>query len=111
MPGELIDIFLKQSVTLIAGAVISYLLATINSKKKELAAKDAETESLKVGVQSLLRQEIIRGHAKYMALGYIPLIDKESLLLAYDSYHGLHKNGLIDGIMEDIRNLPVKENI
>lgn len=111
MPGELVEIFIKQSVTLIAGAIISYLLAMLKSKQAEIRAKDEEIETLKVGVQALLRQNIINVHSQFMKLGFIPLVDKQALMLAYDSYHKLSPvNGVIDDIMDDLRSLPVKEH-
>lgn len=111
MPGELLEIFLKQSVTLIAGALISYLLAMLKAKQAEIRSKDEEIETLKIGVQALLRQNIINVHSQYMPVGYIPLVDKQALMLAYDSYHKLSPvNGVIDDIMDDLRSLPVKEH-
>ena len=62
--------------------------------------------SLKNGLKSLLRNEIIRIYEKYVQLGYCPSYMKENTSEMYNSYHKLGGNGMITSMMEDLYKLP-----
>ena len=65
-----------------------------------------ENNALKNGMQSLLRNNIIDAHDKYMKKKYCPIYAKESLTKTYDSYHALGGNGVVTKLYNDIMALP-----
>lgn len=98
---------LEHSIQTVANVLlsmlVSYLFALYRQKKKE-------NEALKAGVQALLRDRIIQAYNHYMDKEYIPIYALESIEACYKSYEELGENGVIDGLMEQIRELPNKEH-
>jgi hypothetical protein len=67
--------------------------------------------SLRDGVQSLLRAEIIRQNEKWVTEGYCPVYAKQALAREYKAYHGLHGNDVATGLYKETMELPErKEN-
>ncbi len=94
-----LDKFLGQIINAFAGAIIAYLWAMLRAKKRE-------NEALKSGVQALLRAKILQDYYKYTEKGKIPIDVLESVEACYKSYEALGENGVIDGVMEQLRALP-----
>ena len=116
-------------VAIIGGAftLINMILSTISSfisknQTKRAADQEAEHTELKqrinqyleriddveVGLQSLLRLEIIRSHEKYMDRKFCPLYAKESLTRAYKSYHKLGGNDVATDLYNELMDLPLE---
>ena len=64
--------------------------------------------SLKSGMRSLLRMEIVRIYETYMNLGYCPSYMKENIIELYESYHILKGDGMATSMINEIYKLPVK---
>lgn len=77
-----------------AGTVIA---SWKNGQKKEKATE--------IGLQCLLRAEIIRSFEKYTDKGYCPIYAKEALKREYDSYHNLGGNDVATGLFKKIMEL------
>lgn len=116
-------------VAIIGGAfaLINMILSTVSSfiskrQTKRAADQEAEHTALKqrmnqyleriddveVGLQSLLRLEIIRSHEKYMDRKFCPLYAKESLTRAYKSYHKLGGNDVATDLYNELMDLPLE---
>lgn len=65
--------------------------------------------NLKKGMLSLLKNEIVRIYETYTSLGYCPSYMKENLNDIYNSYHGLHGDGMATSMYNDILKLPNKK--
>ena len=65
---------------------------------------------LKNGMQSLLRNEIVRIYETYTKLGYCPSYMKENLNDIYSSYHKLKGNGMDTAMVEELYKLPNEIN-
>ena len=61
---------------------------------------------LKQGMQSLLRNEIVRIYDIQMKLGYCPSYMKENIKDMYESYHLLKGNGLVTSMVNQLYDLP-----
>ena len=96
---EIVGKLLGQLINAAGGAIIAYLLAVIKLKKKK-------NEALKVGVQALLRDRIIEIYYHYTEKGWMPLDVRNSLEACYKSYEALGENGVIDDLVEQLRELP-----
>ena len=90
---------IQTVVNVLLSMLVSYLFALYRQKKKE-------NEALKAGVQALLRAKILQDYYKYTEKGMIPIDVLESVEACYKSYEALGENGVIDGIMEQLRDLP-----
>ena len=74
----------------------------INKNKKI----KADMISLKLGVQALLRSEMIDNYNKWSERGYMPIYAKENFESCYTQYHNLGANGVMDSIYEKVMSLP-----
>lgn len=96
MSDEIVTLILRTVVT----AIITYLLAVVQQKRKENSA-------LKEGVQALLRNKIIETYRQYVEHDrWIPSYTKDSIFACYEAYEKLGSNGVINGYMEQIKELP-----
>lgn len=62
--------------------------------------------SVRDGVQSLLRAEIIRQNEKWTAAGHCPIYAKQALARAYSAYHALKGNDVATQLYTETMELP-----
>lgn len=98
------DIFIKWLVPFVCGSFISLCGVVISRWKLGKKQQDA----IKLGLQALLRAELIRQHEKYKERGYCPLYAKEALKREYDSYHSLGGNDIATELFNQTMSLPEK---
>lgn len=95
--NDIVQVVVSVVVTAIVTMAITYV-KTVRSSVR----------SIKDGVLSLLRAELIRSHDKYCKKNYCPLYAKEALEKAYNAYHNLGGNGAMTRIYEEIIELPTE---
>lgn len=106
MSETLISTVLKWAIPAILGALFGAVATQLRALRKREAA-------VGIGVQCLLRAELIRCHKEYSAKGFCPVYARESIIRMYDAYHNLGGNDVITDLKEDVLKLPteaVKEN-
>lgn len=98
-------------ITSIISCVISFvlggILALTAAKWKGMMKRE---RALQEGVRSLLRNQLIDYHDKYLRRGYCPIYVKESARRSYEAYHELNGNGVITKLYQDLMALPETEN-
>ena len=67
-------------------------------------------KSLRLGLQALLRAEMISDYYKYTEKGYAPLHVKENFENCYKQYHTLGANGSMDKLREEFLELPIQKS-
>jgi hypothetical protein len=87
------------------GGVISAFGVSVAWAKKKFKRQVA----LELGMQALLRNEIIREYDKWIERGYCPIYARDNIQNMYTQYHGLGQNGVIDGLYETILDLPTEK--
>lgn len=96
----MIENMFSHIVNLVLGGLISYVFAMYRQKKKE-------NDALKAGLQALLRDRIIQAYNHYVNdNGWIPIYALESINACYKSYEALGENGVINGLMAQLNELP-----
>ena len=98
----LAKIFFEWLIPFLCGGAVSVAAAAWTAARKA----HKKSCALDLGVQCLLRAEIIRSYDKYSDRGYCPLYAKEALTRAYDSYHGLGGNDVATKLYEEMMKLP-----
>ena len=73
---------------------------------KKLKKNDQETESVKLGIQALLRSQMILDYNKWEEKGYAPIYARENFQNCWKQYHELGANGVMDDIHEKFMELP-----
>lgn len=95
----ILENFLRWLVPVVCGGVLGCCITYIKMRKK----KD---RALEVGVQCLLRAEIISNYKEYQHKHYCPIYAKESLKRMYSAYHDLGGNDVATELYEKIKVLP-----
>lgn len=98
------DVFIKWAVPFLCGSIVSIAGAVIAALKKE----QKKNIAMEVGLQCLLRAEIIRSYEKYIVRGNCPLYAKEALKREYDSYHELGGNDVATDLYRQTMALPTE---
>lgn len=117
MPTWLVITLALGGSALITALVNFIFNLIINSAKKrhELAQSIAnevkrEDDTLKRGVQALLRHELYELYDEYYTRkGYAPLDIKNDFENIYMCYHNLGRNGVMDGLHQRFMTLPDEE--
>ena len=96
MIEQSLDAALNSVINVVFGGVITLLITMYRQKKKE---NDA--------LKALLRDRIIQAYNHYCDdKKWIPIYALESINACFRSYEALGENGVINGLMEQLNDLP-----
>lgn len=84
-------------------AVLTGVFAFVGKKYHNMQKKQCATE---LGVQALLRAQIIHLYNKYIEIGSVPIYERENIDQLYQQYHNLGGNGVIHDLIERLNELP-----
>lgn len=99
---DIVGIVLKWAIPTLLGM----LVGAIGAQYRKLRKRDA---AVGVGMQCLLRAELIRCHKEYSAKGFCPVYARESIIKMYDAYHNLGGNDVITDLKDDVLKLPTEK--
>lgn len=68
----------------------------------------SQVNSIKCGVQALLRAQMISDYNKYSEQGYAPIYARENFENCWKRYHGLGANGVMDDLHNKFLALPTE---
>ena len=98
---DVIKIIISYIIPTILGGILGLIFTKLKkNKKKDLA--------IELGVQALLRNEIIRRYREFESKGEISILDKENLEEMFEQYKNLGGNGTVTKMMHDLLNLKTK---
>lgn len=99
-------------ITTILGMALGYVTSKFKKNKKLEEEKEKEEKKkinvLEMGVQALLRNEIIRRYREFESKGEISILDKENLEEMFEQYKNLGGNGTVKKMMDELLNLKTK---
>lgn len=95
----MLDIFLKWFIPFGCAAVCTAMAAVIRKVHHK-------NQSLAMGMQCLLRLEIIRSYENYMGKNRCPVYAREALSRGYTAYHDLGGNDVATDLYDKIMELP-----
>ena len=103
---------LEQIATYIITTLLGIALGFVTSKLKKTKEKDEKEkkkdEAIELGVQALLRNEIIRRYREFESKGEISILDQENLDEMFTQYKNLGGNGTVKKMMNDLYELKTK---
>lgn len=76
---------------------------------KRMKQNDKETNAVKLGIQALLRSQMIADYNKWSDEEYAPIYARENFQNCWEQYHLLGANGVIDDIREKFMDLPTQK--
>ena len=77
---------------------------------KKVQNNDKKTNAVQLGIQALLRSQMINDYKKWNDEGYAPIYARENFENCWTHYHNLGANGVMDDIHEKFMNLPTEKN-
>lgn len=83
--------------------IFAALLGFVVKKMKQIKQ---DNDSVKLGIQALLRAQMIDYWNKYSEKGFAPIYAKDSFESCWVQYHNLGANGVMNGIHEKFMALP-----
>lgn len=84
--------------------IFQLLYTSIRNKLKKNKDDD---DILRKSIQALLRDRLRERYVYFKSKGYIDIADKENYDNMYKNYHALGKNGVMDGMYEEIMSMPM----
>lgn len=96
---------------------LATIIGWIHSKQKKHDAEQRqiderqkqETQALKLGVQALLRSQMINDYNKWSDKGYAPIYARENFQNCWVQYESLGKNGVMEDIHNKFMDLPTSK--
>lgn len=98
---NIIGIAISYLIPTILGGIIGFITTKLKKNKKK-------EEAIELGVQALLRNELIRRYREYEQKGEISILDKENMEAMFEQYKNLGGNGTVKHMMDDLLELPTK---
>ncbi len=86
--------------SLIGGAAV-YVQTRFKRQRDEMRA-------VKLGIQALLRAQMISDYNHYMEKGYAPIYARENFENCWKQYHSMGQNGVMDDIHDRFMDLPTE---
>lgn len=81
-------------------------------QRQVVQKQNEETQALKLGVQALLRSQMITDYNKWYDKGYAPIYARDSFENCWKQYEALGRNGVIEDIYKKFMSLPTnKKNV
>ena len=103
---------LEQIIVYLITTALGIALGFVTSKLKKNKEKDEKEkkkdEAIELGVQALLRNEIIRRYREFESKGEISILDQENLDEMFEQYKNLGGNGTVKKMMNDLYELKTK---
>lgn len=103
---------LEQIIIYVITTGIGIALGVVTSKLKKTKEKDEKekkkNEAIELGVQALLRNEIIRRYREFESKGEISILDQENLDEMFTQYKNLGGNGTVKKMMNELYELKTK---
>lgn len=96
-------------VTLIFNSIVNGAKAKQKQQDSLRESLDNDITCLKLGLQALLRAQLIADWNKWSEKGYAPIYAKENFENCYRQYHTLGANGVMDSVRECFLALPTEK--
>ena len=84
-------------------AILGVLIRKINTRVKETSAKN---DAIELGIQALLRAQLVDDYNHYMSKGEFPIYARESFENVYKQYRNLGGNGVMVELHKKLIELP-----
>lgn len=93
--------FLLETYTIVLPIMMGYVVWLLKNQKKD---RDANSK----GTMLLLRVQLIEYHEEWIQRGYITRHGIENFMEMYNAYHALGGNGMVTHLLEEVKELPIR---
>ena len=88
--------------------VCTILAFTVKRLTNKIKCFDVQWNAMHEGTKAMLRSNIINEYEKYKSRGGVPIYARENIEDLYKHYKVLGGNGVIDGLIKELGELPTK---
>lgn len=99
---SIVNYILTSLIAAITGWAIAYI-------KKQLNQAKADNDAVKLGIQALLRAQMISEWNRWSDKGYAPIYARENFENCYKQYESLGANGVINDLRKKFLELPLEK--
>ena len=103
------SIFADYWVQWACGAAAALLGGCLRLLRRRQKRTDARQRAAERGIQALLRDRILQAYYHYAERGWITLHGLENVEALYREYRALGGNGAVVKLVEDLRDLEVRD--
>lgn len=93
---------LLETYTIALPILLGYIVWLLKKQKKDRSANSK-------GTMLLLRVQLIEYHQKWVERGHTTKHGLENFIEMYDAYHALGGNGMVTHLLEEVKELPIKD--
>lgn len=97
---------ITEMVAIIGVLGVPSLASIVMWLGKKLKANDEETQAVKLGVQALLRAQMVSDYNMWSEKGYAPIYARDNFENCWKNYEALGFNGVLDDIHKKFMALP-----
>ena len=105
----MLEIVVKYWVQWACGIGAAALSAGMRLLYRRQKQSDLRQRATELGIQALLRDRIIQAYYHYSERSWITLHGLENVEALYKEYHALGGNGTVTKLVEDLRELEVRD--
>ena len=80
--------------------------ARVGGAGAQVTARWRRERAIRLGVQALLRAQMVQMARQYLPLGQLPLYERENLAELYKQYRNLGGNGAVASLVQRLLALP-----
>lgn len=114
---ELYQLLSLLGVGTLCSLLVTYIFNSITNGAKARKKKNKELidelnkrdETIRLGIQALLRDRILEIYNECSKKGYAPLSARENFENIYSRYHELGANGVMDSVRDKFLELPINK--
>ena len=107
MGKDIVDLVVKNWANIISTGIITILVTKLRGYQKAIEIRDERNSAALLGIQALLRAEIVREHDRLMRQRYASITEKENMKNIFTQYNHLGANGVMDFLGEEVLELPI----
>lgn len=98
----------KYGLEVVFGALTAGLGFAVKTLWRKISENNIRQDAIEKGIEALLRDRIVRAYYSYSERGSITLHGMENVERMYLEYHNLGGNGTVTKLVEDLRELRVR---
>lgn len=99
---------LLETYTIVLPVLLGYIVWLLKEQKKSRKTEAEKRDANSRGTMLLLRVQLIEYHEEWMKRGYVTKHGIQNFMEMYEAYHSLGGNGMVTHLLEEVRELPIR---
>lgn len=104
------EFIIRYWIEFLFSGMIGILTYSMTKISEQFNKEIEDQRAIKVGIQAILRDRLIQAYNVHTKRGFCSIHDRDNITNMYNQYHSLGVNGVMDGLYEEIMELPVRDD-